>query len=198
VHSVARDNAAMLTINKLIPQGRGLAPALLKRAAQVELPWDVRCKSRFDITDAAGRTLGVFLPRGTAVRGGDVLVVEDGTLVRVAAAAEPVLVVSACPEHGSPFDLLRAAYHLGNRHVPLELQPDRLLLEPDHVLAEMLRAMHLIVTEAQTAFEPESGAYTAADNGHSHTPPVRGKPLRIAVKAAPHVHGPGCGHDHDH
>ena len=196
--AVPRHNAGMLTINKLIPQARGLAPALLKRAAQIELPWDVRCKSRFDVTDSSGRMLGVFLPRGSAVRGGDVLVVEDGTLLRVAAAAEPVLVVRACSEHGSPFDLLRAAYHLGNRHVPLELQPDRLLLEPDHVLAEMLRAMHLIVSEERAAFEPEAGAYTAADGGHSHAAPVRGKPLGIAVKASPHVHGPGCGHGHGH
>ena len=120
------------------------------------------------------------------------------SMVLVQAAPQAVLIVRACTEHGSPFDLLRAAYHLGNRHVPLELQPDRLLLEPDHVLAEMLRAMHLIVTEALSAFEPESGAYAAADGGHSHTAPVRGKPLGIAVKAAPHVHGPGCGHDHGH
>ncbi|HKW84892.1 MAG TPA: urease accessory protein UreE, partial [Burkholderiaceae bacterium] len=69
-----------------------------------------------------------------------------------------------------PFDLLRAAYHLGNRHVQLELQPDHLKLEPDHVLAQMLRQMHLIVTAAQAAFEPESGAYAASghDHGHAH------------------------------
>ena len=76
----------MLTVNKLIPQGRGLAAVLLKRAAEVELDWDVRCKSRFDATDSAGRIVGVFLPRGTAVRGGDVLVAEDGSLIRVIAA----------------------------------------------------------------------------------------------------------------
>ena len=73
----------MLTVNKLVPQGRGLAPVLLKRATSVELDWDVRSKSRFDATDSAGRTLGVFLPRGQVVRGGDVLVAEDGSLVRV-------------------------------------------------------------------------------------------------------------------
>jgi urease accessory protein len=73
----------MLTVNKLIPQGRGLAAVLLKRAATVELDWDVRQKSRFDATDSQGRELGVFLPRGTVVRGGDVLVAEDGSLVRV-------------------------------------------------------------------------------------------------------------------
>ncbi|MBK7616908.1 MAG: urease accessory protein UreE [Burkholderiales bacterium] len=188
----------MLSIQKLIPQGRGLAAVLLKRAASVELDWDVRQKSRFDATDSTGRHLGVFLPRGSVVRGGDVLVAEDGSLVRVLAAPQPVLEVRACTEHGSPFDLLRAAYHLGNRHVPLALQPGHLTLEPDHVLADMLRQMHLIVTEAQAPFEPESGAYAASghaaahaghDHGHAHAP----------AAAPAHVHGPGCGHDHhDH
>ncbi|MDC6170645.1 urease accessory protein UreE [Paucibacter sp. XJ19-41] len=193
----------MLTVNKLIARGQGLAPVLLKRAASVELDWDVRQKSRFDATDSQGRHLGVFLPRGTAVRGGDVLVAEDGSLVRVIAAPQAVLEVCACAKHGSPFDLLRAAYHLGNRHVQLELQPERLLLEPDHVLADMLRQMHLIVSETHSAFEPEAGAYAAEghahhDHGHahSHAAPARGKPIGIAVAAAPapHVHGPGCKH----
>jgi len=156
----------MLAASKLLPQGRGLAPALLRRAATVELDWDVRQKSRFEATDSQGRHLGVFLPRGTAVRGGDVLVAEDGSMVRVIAAPQPVMVVSACPEHGAPFDLLRAAYHLGNRHVPIELQPDHLKIEPDHVLAAMLRAMHLQVRETDAAFEPEAGAY--AQGGHAH------------------------------
>ena len=157
----------MLTANKLILQGRGLAPALLKRAANVELDWDVRQKSRFDATDSQGRALGVFLPRGQAARGGDVLVGEDGSLIRVIAAPQPVLVVRHCVHHGSSFDLLRAAYHLGNRHVQLELKPDHLKLEPDHVLADMLRQMHLIVSESNEAFEPEAGAYAAA-SGHAH------------------------------
>ena len=268
----------MLTVNKLIPQSRGLAAVLLKRAATVELDWDVRQKSRFDAQDSTGRQLGVFLPRGTVVRGGDTLVAEDGSLVVVKAAAQPLLVVRHCSTHGTPFDLMRAAYHLGNRHVALALQPDRLLLEPDHVLADMLRSMHLIVSEEHDAFEPESGAYAAGHSGHGHAAaqghehghddahlhehghghqhdhthakgqahdhghdhdhdhdrdhdhdhdhphephhdhdhaaahapapaevlaPVavgaRGKPLSIPVKAgaAPHVHGPGCGHDHD-
>ncbi|HEV8690134.1 MAG TPA: urease accessory protein UreE, partial [Ideonella sp.] len=137
----------MLAIHKIVPRGAGLAPVLLKRAASVELDWDVRQKSRFDATDNLGRALGVFLPRGQVVRGGDVLVAEDGSLIVVKAAAQAVLEVRACAEHGSPLDLLRAAYHLGNRHVTLEVQPDHLKLEPDHVLADMLRQRHLIVTE---------------------------------------------------
>ena len=109
----------MLTVNKLLSQGHGLASVLLKRAASVELDWDVRQKSRFDITDSTGRQLGVFLPRGTAVRGGDVLVAEDGSMIRVQAAPQPVLVITPCVVHGSAFDLVRAAYHLGNRHVQI-------------------------------------------------------------------------------
>lgn len=191
--------AGMLIVNKLIPQGRGLAPVLVKRAATVELDWDVRQKSRFDAIDSQGRQLGVFLPRGTAVRGADVLVGEDGSLVRVVAAPQPVLVVRHCPDHGSPFDLLRAAYHLGNRHVQLELQPDHLKLEPDHVLAGMLRHMHLIVTDAQAAFEPEGGAYAAGGQMHAHHGHGHGHDHDHDHGHGHdhgHVHGPGCGHDH--
>src|SRR3954469_23533157 len=154
----------MLHVSKLLTQGHGLAPVLLKRAATIELDWDVRQKSRFDATDSQGRQLGVFLPRGTVVRGGDVLVAEDGSMIRVVAAPQPVLVITHCSEYGTPFDLLRAAYHLGNRHVLIELKPDHLKIEPDHVLADMLRAMHLIVNQQDAAFEPESGAY--ASGGH--------------------------------
>lgn len=158
----------MLTANKLMPQGRGLAPVLLKRAATIELDWDIRQKSRFDATDSQGRQIGVFLPRGTAVRGGDVLVAEDGSLVRVVAAPQPVLRITHCTAHGTPFDLTRAAYHLGNRHVPIELKPDHLKIEPDHVLADMLRSMHLIVVAVEEAFEPEGGAYGSHEHSHGH------------------------------
>ena len=198
----------MLQTSKLIPQGTGLAPALLKRAATVELDWDVRQKSRFDATDSAGRTLGVFLPRGTAVRGGDVLVAEDGSLVRVIAAPQAVLKITHCPNHGTPYDLIRAAYHLGNRNVPIELKPDHLKIEPDHVLADMLRAMHLTVNAVDEAFEPENGAYATgghAHGGHGHSHDHDGshnhsheapKTSVIPIAAAPHIHGPGCGHAH--
>ena len=207
----------MLNVTKLMPQGRGLAAALLKRAATVELDWDVRQKSRFDATDSQGRALGVFLPRGQVVRGGDVLVAEDGSLVVVKAAAQAVLEVRACAEHGSPLDLLRAAYHLGNRHVTLEVQPDHLKLEPDHVLADMLRQRHQIVTESQGAFEPEAGAYAATgghaqghshdhahdhghDHGHDHDHAHAHGPeaAHQSGHQQGHQHGPGCNHDHDH
>ena len=192
----------MLQISKLIPQGKGLAPVLLKRASTLELDWDVRQKSRFDATDSLGRPLGVFLPRGTLVRGGDVLVAEDGSMVRVIAAPQAVLRITACTAHGSPFDLTRAAYHLGNRHVPIELQPDHLKIEPDHVLADMLRAMHLTVREVAESFEPEGGAYSAGAQGHGHSHAASHEHAHAsAVAAAPqaaHVHGPDCNHGHGH
>ena len=161
------DNKVVLQVGKRIAGGQGLSGALVRRGSEVELDWDLRQKSRIAATDSRGRTLNVFLPRGTVLRGGDVLVAEDGSLIRVAAAAQPVMVVTHCPGHGTPFDLMRAAYHLGNRHVPLELQPDRLLLEPDHVLADMLRRQHLSVIETVGAFEPEAGAY-GGGGGHAH------------------------------
>jgi len=216
----------MIICSKLMPQGRGLARALVQRASTITLDWDVRQKSRFDATDSSGRQLGIFLPRGTVVRGGDVLVAEDGSLIRVEAAPQAVLRITACAEHGSPFDLTRAAYHLGNRHVPIELQPDHLKIEPDHVLADMLRAMHMTVVQVSEAFEPESGAYgdhgghSHGGHGHGHShgdnttttePHVHGpdgthdhalvaaKRIAIPLRSAPaqpHVHGPDCKHEH--
>ena len=195
----------MLQISKLMPQGAGLAPVLIKRAAMVELDWDVRQKSRFDATDSTGRQLGVFLPRGTVARGGDVLVAEDGSLIKVVAAPQSVLRITHCTEHGTPYDLIRAAYHLGNRHVPIELKPDHLKIEPDHVLADMLRAMHLIVNTVNEAFEPENGAYATGGHahtghGHNHDHDDHGHKHSHEHTATPaatgHVHGPGCGHDH--
>ena len=161
-----------------------MARVLLQRASTIELDWDVRQKSRFAATDSTGRELAIFLPRGQAVRGGDVLVAEDGSLIRVIAAPQKVLHITACAVHGSPFDLMRAAYHLGNRHVPIELQPDHLKIEPDHVLADMLRSMHMTVVEADLPFEPEGGAYGGhvTNDGHSHHG---------------HSHG-GDAHDHHH
>ena len=179
----------MLAASKCMPQGAGLAPVLLKRAASVELDWELRQKSRFSCTDSTGREIGVFLPRGRVVRGGDVLVANDGSLIRVIAAPQAVLRITHCTQHGSPFDLIRAAYHLGNRHVPIELQPDHLKIEPDHVLADLLKAMHLIVNTVHEAFEPESGAY--ASHGHA-----AGAPQQAATHDHTHDHDHGHGHGH--
>jgi urease accessory protein len=144
------------------------------------------------------------------VRGGDVLVGEDGSLLKVQAAPQAVLRLTHCTTHGTPFDVTRAAYHLGNRHVPIELQPDHLKIEPDHVLADMLRAMHLIVHEVQDSFEPENGAYGEHGGGHQHghgESHTHGHGLTGQAHKhhdhehhghQHHEHGPGCDHGHDH
>jgi urease accessory protein len=199
----------VLLANKLIAGGVGLAAVLLRRAATIELDWDTRQKSRFDAVDSQGRHIGVFLPRGIVVRGGDVLVAEDGSLVAVKARPQAVLVVTA---PGSPLTLLRAAYHLGNRHVPLEVKADRLQLEPDHVLAEMLRRMGLAVAEAEVAFEPEAGAYDASSmppghdhlHGHDHAHADEHEHAHAHDHGHAHEgehehkHDASCGHDHGH
>ncbi len=204
----------MPIVNKLIAQGQGLAPVLLKRAATLELDWAARRQASFDATDSQGRALHVALPQGTVLRGGDVLVTDGGEMVRVLAAAQPVLMVTPCAEHGSPLDIVRAAYQVGKRLADVELHSDHLKIAPDLALADMLRAMHLTVREASGAFEPE-GAPPAADHhhhpqdqhghghAHGHGPVTRGKPLSVPIKGEtshgagkPHVHGPGCGHDH--
>jgi urease accessory protein len=170
-----------LVASKVIAAGRGLAPALVRRAPTIALDWDTRQKSRFETTDSLGRSVGVFLPRGGVVRGGDVLVAADGSLIAVLAIAQPILVVRAqASSRDAALDLLRAAYHLGNRHVPLEVRADRLVLEPDHVLAALLVRMGLQVEATSGPFEPEAGAYEAA------------------ARPAAHAHDHDDGHDHGH
>jgi len=196
----------LVIVSKLIGAGRGLAAALVRRASVVALDWDTRQKSRFEALDSAGRRLAVFLPRGRIVRGGDVLVGEDGSLIRVEALAQPILVVTA-PASGdtesASLALAKAAYHLGNRHVPLEVRADRLVLEPDHVLAEMLARMGLDVATTSGPFEPESGAYDAARAGHGHAhradePHGRGHDAHEHGHAHGHDHGHEQAHEHDH
>ena len=118
-----------------------------------------RNRSRYRLETAEGQALCLRLPRGTVLRDRDLLRSEDGTLVRVVAKPEPVFTVKA------PTDLalLRAAYHLGNRHVPLEIAPTYLRLSPDPVLKDMLQHLGVEVKEELLPFQPEIGAYS-----HSH------------------------------
>ena len=154
----------MLLVSKHLPRGRGLAPALVRRAAYIALDWDTRQKSRFSTTDSSGRELALVLPRGTVLRGGDVLLADDGSLVAVQAAAQAVLRVTA----DAPLGLLRAAYHLGNRHVALQIGPGWLRYLHDHVLDGMARELGLEVDGEQAPFEPEVGAYGGGHHHHGH------------------------------
>ena len=140
-----------------------LAPRDAVATEQLALPFDTRCKTRLRTRLASGEEAGLFLERGTVLRGGDRLKANDGRIVEVIAAPEPLLEALS----NDPLLLARAAYHLGNRHVAVDLKPGRLRLVADHVLGEMLRGLGLAVSEVEAPFEPESGAY-GSHGGHAH------------------------------
>lgn len=153
------------------------APEAAVATERLLLPFESRCKSRLRTRLESGEEAGLFLERGTVLRGGDKLLAKDGRVVVVAAAAEPLL-EARCAD---PLLLARAAYHLGNRHVPLQLAPGVLRLGRDHVLGEMLRGLGLEVAEVTAAFEPEAGAYGAhgAHGAHGHSADGEGRGPRI-------------------
>jgi len=128
------------------------------------LRFDTRCKSRLRAKLASGEICGLFLPRGTVLRGGDRLLGSDGRIIEVVAAAEELMEASS----EDPLLIAKAAYHLGNRHVAVELRPGRLRFVADHVLGEMVRGLGLPVSETEAPFEPESGAY-GAHGGHDRS-----------------------------
>ena len=156
---------------------------------KLELPFEMRQKSRFKTTLLSGEEVGVMLPRGEILRGGDLVTTSDGRIIEVIAQPEDVLHV----ESTSPAALARIAYHLGNRHVPVEVGEGYLRLGDDHVLERMLEGLGAQVSRAKAPFEPEAGAYGGA--GHEHG----------AAKIHDHHHHEGdhthhdpCGHDHKH
>ncbi len=140
----------------------------------VELTFDARQKSRFRATLNSGIDIGADLPRTGILRSGSFIATEQGDILRIDAKPERLMQVIA----QSDFDLVKAAYHLGNRHVPLMLTPSALYFEPDHVLAEMVTGLGLTVAEIEHPFEPESGAY--AQHSHEH----RLSPIKVL-----HAHG---------
>lgn len=130
----------------------------------VTLPIDLRVKSRVRVTLDDGREAGLFLPRGQVLRGGDVLQSDSGLYVQVIAAPELVSTVTAT----DTLLLMKAAYHLGNRHVPLQVEPDFLRYRHDHTLDDMVQQMGLNVSVRRCPFEPEAGAYQQAPHQHHH------------------------------
>ena len=129
----------------------------LEHEASLELPFEDRQRARLKTVLDDGREVGLFLPRGDILRGGDLLKSEDGIIVRIAAAAESVS-TTRCSDH---HQLSRACYHLGNRHVALQIGHDWLRYLEDHVLDEMVIGLGLEIIHEQAPFEPESGAYSA-------------------------------------
>ncbi|MAR90843.1 MAG: urease accessory protein UreE [Pseudomonadota bacterium] len=130
---------------------------------RVCLPFDERKKSRLRTTAETGEPLGLMLPRGHILRDGTRLLDETGRVILVQAASETVSTVTSADPH----QVLRAAYHLGNRHVPLQIGAGWLRYQHDHVLDAMVAGLGLTVTVEQAPFEPEDGAY-AGGHAHSH------------------------------
>jgi urease accessory protein len=157
----------MLTINE-----RLLEP--LPATARLVLPFELRQRSRQRCRLSSGEEVAVVLERGTVLRGGDRLRAEDGRVVEVVAAPETVSVVRA----SDPWRLARAAYHLGNRHIPVQVGNGWLRYLHDHVLDDMVHGLGFALDIQVQPFEPEGGAYAhsghdnahASGNGHDHAP----------------------------
>lgn len=184
----------MRTIDKRIAPPAKLAASLVARAPTLTLAYDARCKSRLAATLDTGEEVALVMPRGTVLTDGDVLVADDGALVRVIAAPEAVLVVRA-PD---TLTLTRAAYHLGNRHTPVEIGVDYLKLEADPVLEAMLTRLGARVARETLPFHPETGAYGGGHrHGHDATF-AEDYALAQQVFAQRHGHEHPHSHEHEH
>ncbi|MEO6078650.1 MAG: urease accessory protein UreE [Steroidobacteraceae bacterium] len=137
-----------------------------RAAARLVLPFELRQRSRLLAVMDSGEEVGLLMPRGTVLRGGDRLQSSDGRLVEVVAAPEEVSIIRSSDGRL----LARAAYHLGNRHIAVQITAESIRYLKDHVLDDMLRGLGLKVTNDILPFEPEAGAYSSAhEHEHSHT-----------------------------
>jgi urease accessory protein len=155
----------------------------------LRLPFEQRQKSRLHAKLVSGEEVALMLPRGEVLRGGDLVTASDGRIIEVIAEVEKLVHV----ECDSPQALARAAYHLGNRHVPVEIGAGYLRIAADRVLEEMLKGLGARVSAIESAFEPEAGAY---GGGHQHGEMGHGG--KIHEFGEPHDHDHGDEHDHHH
>ena len=148
-------------------------------ADTVVLDFDDRHRRRMAMTGTRGLEFLLDLENAVALRGGDALVLEDGRLVEVVAAPEPLLEIrGADPQH-----LVRLAWHLGNRHLPTQIMAKGLRIRRDHVIEAMVKGLGARIVEIEAPFDPEGGAY--AGGGHAHAP-------------EDHAHHGAHDHAHDH
>jgi urease accessory protein len=135
-----------------------------KAADTLTLDFDARHRRRVRLTADHGEDVLLNLPNAVAMADGDGLQLEDGRWLKVQAAPELIVEV----RHKDPHQLVRLAWHLGNRHLPTEIRNHVLLIRPDHVIEDMLRGFGANLLKVETPFQPEGGAY--ADHGHHHDP----------------------------
>jgi urease accessory protein len=169
----------MIRATKVLGQHRWKEAA----ADTVVLDFDDRHRRRMAMTGTRGLEFLLDLENATALRGGDALVLEDGRLIEVVAAPEPLLEIKGADPH----HLIRVAWHLGNRHLPTQLMPKGLRIRRDHVIEAMVKGLGARVIEIEAPFDPEGGAYASAAHGHAHDDHAH-------HTGHDHAHG----HDHDH
>jgi urease accessory protein len=170
----------MIRATQVLKQNRWVEPP----ADTIVLDFDDRHRRRMAMTGTRGLEFLLDLENAVALRGGDALVLEDGRLVEVVAAPEPLLEIRC----NDPQHLVRVAWHLGNRHLPTQITGRGLRIRRDHVIEGMVKGLGARVIEIEAPFDPEGGAY--AGDGHAHA----GHGHSTHDHAA-HAHG---GHDHDH
>jgi urease accessory protein len=162
---------------------------------QLKLPFESRQKSRLKTKLVSGEEVGLILPRGEILRGGDLVTASDGRVIEIVAEPEKVL-------HIETKDLAKVAYHLGNRHVPVQVGEGFLRITEDHVLEEMMQKLGAKVSHIEAPFEPEAGAY--AGGHHQHDEMGHGGKIHDHhhdhdhPHEHDHVHDEHCGHDHHH
>src|SRR6266478_6164718 len=167
----------MIRATRVLPHHRWDQAA----ADTVVLDFDDRHRRRMAMTGTRGLEFLLDLENATALRGGDALVLEDGRLIEVVAAAEPLFEIRGT----DPLHLVRVAWHLGNRHLPTQIMPKGLRIRRDHVIEAMVRGLGARVIEIDAPFDPEGGAYVGG--GHAH-----------AAESDPHGHAAHDGPSHEH
>jgi len=176
-------------------------------ADTIVLDYDERHRRRIAMTGVGGLAFLLDLPEAVMLRGGDALALEDGRLVEVVAAPEPLAEIR-CADSAA---MVRVAWHLGNRHLPTELLKKSLRIRRDHVIEDMARRLGASVVEIEAPFNPEGGAYVEGAPAHDHDSEHHGHEHShrghhhdhghdhaAHGHAAEHVHGPDCDHGHDH
>jgi len=174
----------MIRATKVLGQHRWKEAA----ADTIVLDFDDRHRRRMAMTGTRGLEFLLDLESAIALRGGDALVLDDGRLIEVVAAPEPLLEIKGADPH----HLIRVAWHLGNRHLPTQLMPKGLRIRRDHVIEAMVKGLGARVVEIEAPFDPEGGAYASAAHGHAHDD-------HSHHTGHDHAHGHDHHHhDHDH
>jgi urease accessory protein len=159
-------------------------------ADTVVLDFDDRHRRRMAMTGTRGLEFLLDLENAVALRGGDALLLEDGRLVEVVAAPEPLVEIRGADPH----HLIRVAWHLGNRHLPTQIMAKGLRIRRDHVIEAMVKGLGARVVEIEAPFDPEGGAYAGTGHGHAHEDHAH----HTVHKGHDHDHAHDHGHDHHH